>query len=65
MQSRIEYFADLLDDCVEAVAQTNLATEDTGPVIAALVMSDSYNGLRKALLQASTMVANSSSPEQG
>lgn len=58
MQSRVEYFTDLLEDCLEAVAQTNLAPEDTSQAIAALILSDSYNGLRKALLQASATVAH-------
>ena len=58
MQSRVEYFVDLLEDCVEAVAQANLAPEDTSQAIAALILSDSYNGLRKAILQASAAIAH-------
>jgi hypothetical protein len=58
MQSRVEYFVDLLEDCVEAVAQANLAPEDTSQAIAALILSDSYNGLRKSILQASAAIAH-------
>jgi len=58
MQSRVEYFKDLIEDCVEAVAETNLAPEDTSHAIAALILSDSYNGLRKAILQASAAIAH-------
>ena len=51
MQSRTEYFRDLLEDCVIAARQAEIDNEDMGVVISALVLSDSYNGLRKALLQ--------------
>ena len=51
MLSRSEYFRDLLEDCVIAARQAEIDGEDMGVVIAALVLSDSYNGLRKALLQ--------------
>jgi len=51
MLSRTEYFKDLLEDCVNAARQVGVEEEDLGAVIAALVLSDSYNGLRKALLQ--------------
>jgi hypothetical protein len=51
MLSRTEYFRDLLEDCVIAARQAEIDNEDMGAVIAALVLSDSYNGLRKALLQ--------------
>ena len=51
MLSRTEYFRDLLEDCVIAARQVEIEDEDMGAVIAALVLSDSYNGLRKALLQ--------------
>lgn len=58
MQSRVEYFKDLIEDCIEAVAETNLAPEDTSHAIAALILSDSYNGLRKSILQASAAIAH-------
>ena len=51
MLSRTEYFRDLLEDCVIAARQAEIDNQDMGVVIAALVLSDSYNGLRKALLQ--------------
>lgn len=65
MQSRIEYFTELLEDCVEAVAQANLAPEDTSLAIAALVLSDSYNGVRKAVLQAANTISSTRSPDRG
>jgi hypothetical protein len=55
MLSRTEYFKDLLEDCVNAARQVGVEEEDLGAVIAALVLSDSYNGLRKALLQIDSM----------
>jgi hypothetical protein len=54
MNSRAEYFKDLLVDCVEAVDEIGITEEHQGAVIAALIQSDSYNGLRKAMLQAMT-----------
>lgn len=55
MLSRTEYFKDLLEDCVIAARQIGVEDKDMGAVIAALVLSDSYNGLRKALLQIDSM----------
>ena len=52
MNSRVEYFKDLLVDCINAVDEIGVAPEQQGVVIAALIQSDSYNGLRKALMQA-------------
>jgi hypothetical protein len=52
MNSRSEYFKDLIADCVQAVDDLGIDEEHQGVVIAALIQSDSYNGLRKALLQA-------------
>tara|TARA_R110002126_G_scaffold23890_1_gene83395 strand:- start:2767 stop:2964 length:198 start_codon:yes stop_codon:yes gene_type:complete len=52
MNSRSEYFKDLLADCVQAVDDLDISEEHQGVVIAALIQSDSYNGLRKAMLQA-------------
>ena len=52
MNSRSEYFKDLIADCVHAVDQMEINEEHQGVVIAALIQSDSYNGLRKAILQA-------------
>lgn len=52
MNSRAEYFKDLLVDCIDAVDESGVAPEQQGIVIAALIQSDSYNGLRKALMQA-------------
>jgi len=52
MISRTEYFKDLLADCTQAVDEMDITKEHQGVVIAALIQSDSYNGLRKAVLQA-------------
>ena len=52
MNSRTDYFSDLLSDCVQAVEALGIDEEHHGVVIAALIQSDSYNGLRKAMLQA-------------
>jgi hypothetical protein len=51
MLSRVEYFRDLIEDCQTALRQAGVDERDEATVIAALVQSDSYNGLRKALLQ--------------
>lgn len=52
MNSRSEYFKFLLTDCLQAVNDLGIDEEHRGVVIAALIQSDSYNGLRKAMLQA-------------
>lgn len=52
MNSRSEYFKDLIADCVHAVDEMGVTEEHQGVVIAALIQSDSYNGIRKAVLQA-------------
>lgn len=62
MLSRTEYFRDLLEDCVIAARQAEIDGEDMGVVIAALVLSDSYNGLRKALLQIDSTQPGIASP---
>ena len=49
--SRSEYFRDLLVDCYAATAAAEVPLEHAAAVVAAMVLSDSYNGLRKALLQ--------------
>lgn len=50
--SRTEYFKDLLGDCFDAVRQQDVAPEDEAMLVAALIQSDSYNGIRKAMTQA-------------
>ena len=47
--SRPEYFKDLLEDC--KIAVDGLPDEDKPILIAALILSDSLNGIRKTLLQ--------------
>jgi hypothetical protein len=55
MSARQAYYEDLLEDCMNAVLETGVPEEHQGVVIAALIQSDSYNGLRKALLQAASL----------
>ena len=55
MDSRSDYFKDLIVDAVEAVDELGIPADQQGVIIAALIQSDSYNGVRKALLQAFTM----------
>ena len=52
MNSRSDYFKDLIVDCVDAVDELDIPLEQQGAIIAALIQSDSYNGMRKAMLQA-------------
>ena len=52
MSTRLAYFDDLVRDCWQAVIDAGLPPEYHSVVIAALIQSDSLNGLRKALLQA-------------
>ena len=47
--SRPKYFKDLLEDCKFAV--DGLPDADKPILIAALILSDSFNSLRKTLLQ--------------
>lgn len=56
--NRTEYFVSLLEDCTAAVDSV-IKGDDAmrAAVVAALIISDSYNGLRKALLQAAAVVA--------
>lgn len=56
---RKEYFRDLLKDCQEICAEMGIDTKDQNAVIAALVQSDSVNGIRKALLTPNYIVAQS------
>ena len=57
MSARQSYFEDLLIDCLGAVENANVPIEHWGAVVASLVMSDSYNGLRKATIQAEALRA--------
>jgi len=47
--SRAEYFKDLLEDC--HLAAIDYPKEDRAVIMAALILSDSLNGIRKTLLQ--------------
>jgi hypothetical protein len=47
--SRSDYFKDLLEDC--KIAVSGLPDADKPILIAAFILSDSLNGIRKTLLQ--------------
>ena len=49
--ARTEYFKDVLTDAEIALEQVGYSPEDHIPLLAALIMSDSFNGIRKAILQ--------------
>lgn len=51
MGARAEYFEDLLRQCKQLLQNAEIPEEDEGIVMAALIISDGLNGLRKALLQ--------------
>lgn len=53
MNARREYLEDLLQDCYEAV-EGKVPEEQKPVVVAALILSDSLNGLRKAMLQSAS-----------
>jgi hypothetical protein len=55
MSARQVYYEGLLLDCINAADSMNIPQEHQPIVIAALIQSDSYNGLRKAILQAAGM----------
>ena len=57
MSTRQFYFQDLLEDCLNAVLEMEIPEEHQGVVIAALIQSDSYNGMRKAILHAAGQLA--------
>jgi hypothetical protein len=55
MSARQVYYEGLLLDCINAADSMGIPQEHQPIVIAALIQSDSYNGLRKAILQAATL----------
>jgi hypothetical protein len=57
MSARQAYYEDLLEDCMNAVLETGVPEDQQGVVIAALIQSDSYNGMRKAILHAAGQLA--------
>lgn len=57
MSARQAYYEDLLEDCMNAADSMGIPQEHQPAVIAALIQSDSFNGLRKAILQAAGQVA--------
>lgn len=48
--SRMDYLKDLLQDCRQVVEEAGVHEKDAAMVVAALIFSDSINGLRKAYL---------------
>lgn len=54
---RREYFKDVLEDALAVCEEIGIEPEDQGAVIAALIQSDSLNGLRKALLTPNYILA--------
>lgn len=56
---RREYFKDVLGDAIAVCEEMKIDPEDQGAVIAALIQSDSLNGLRKAMLTPNFIVAQS------
>ena len=48
--ARTEYLKDLIKDCKTACEAEGIDEQDQGVVIASMILSDSLNGLRKALL---------------
>lgn len=47
---RQDYFRDLLHDCEAVCEEFNICADDRALVVAALIVSDGANGVRKALL---------------
>ena len=50
--SRVEYFSDLIADCTDVASRAGVNEADMPVFVAALVLCDGMNGLRKALLTA-------------
>lgn len=48
--SRVEYFTDLVTDCTDVATRAGVDQADMPVFVAALVLCDGLNGLRKALL---------------
>jgi len=53
MNARKMYFDELLNDAFSSAIDAGL--EKDAVIVAALILSDSFNGLRKALLQAASL----------
>lgn len=56
--SRTDYFVDLLEDCYNAVRQLKVPAQDEAVIVAAMIQSDSLNGLRKALLSVTATLSD-------
>jgi hypothetical protein len=55
MNARKLYFDDLLNDCFDAADAAEVPEEHQPAIVAALILSDSLNGLRKAMVQAASL----------
>lgn len=58
--ARTEYWKDLIKDCKAACEAEGVDVEDQGVVIASMILSDSLNGLRKAILTPAFVTARRS-----
>lgn len=47
---RREYMKDVLQDALAVCQDLQIEPEDVGAVVAALIESDSFNGIRKAMM---------------
>lgn len=61
--ARTEYWKDVIKDCKAACDAENIDVEDQGVVIASMILSDSLNGLRKAILTPAFVAARRSFSE--
>ncbi len=51
MTPRSNYFCDLIDDCVSAAQSADVQPDERAFLIAALILADALNGVRKALVE--------------
>lgn len=62
MSGRHEYFKSLVADCQDVVDELNVEPQDKAMVMAALILSDSFNGIRKAVLTPNFVVDRRKEP---
>jgi hypothetical protein len=48
--SRTEYYSDVLRDCTDVAVRAGIDQADVPLLVAALILCDALNGLRKAIL---------------
>lgn len=61
---RREYFKDVLGDVLAVIEELDIEPEDRGAAILALVLSDSLNGIRKAMLTPQYVLTRTNMPQQ-